>query len=313
MKKEITFFYLDEVEKWATKDIFEEATNCGYKVKYSKNLNEECEIGFFPQDKYAKTNSKLSVVMLHGMDQGRVNWPNHWSKEPWNKYDIGFLPGESWSKRWNECSWDPYTQTKKGVYEVGWPKSDKIFKESFFDHIKSLKDGLNLKYKNTILYAPSFETDNKQIEICNVLKDLDINLLVKHWLTNKDIDNNLDLKKNIDEANIFLKQKMSNGFILDSNLSIIDCLAMSDILITDESSVLYEAFLFNIPTISVSDFMMRVNNIVPPRPVRPSSECYRIVPKLKLAKTITEMLNNKKKISNEINKKKNYHYSNLGK
>ena len=85
MKKEITFFYLDEVEKWATKDIFEEATNCGYKVKYSKNQNEECEIGFFPQDKYVKTNSKLSVVMLHGMDQGRVNWPNHWSKEPWNK------------------------------------------------------------------------------------------------------------------------------------------------------------------------------------------------------------------------------------
>ena len=56
MKKEITFFYLDESEKWAIEDIYEEAIKWGYKVKYSKNPNEECEIGFFPQDKYVKTN-----------------------------------------------------------------------------------------------------------------------------------------------------------------------------------------------------------------------------------------------------------------
>ncbi len=90
MKKEITFFYLDNVEKWALENIFDEASKHGYKVKYSKNLNEECEIGFYPQDYYVKPNSKLSVVMLHGMDQGRLNWPNHWSNEPWNKYDIVF-------------------------------------------------------------------------------------------------------------------------------------------------------------------------------------------------------------------------------
>ena len=37
MKKEITFFYLDNVEKWALENIFDEASKHGYKVKYSKN------------------------------------------------------------------------------------------------------------------------------------------------------------------------------------------------------------------------------------------------------------------------------------
>ena len=312
MKKEITFFYLDNVEKWALENIFDEASKHGYKVKYSKNLNEECEIGFYPQDYYVKPNSKLSVVMLHGMDQGRLNWPNHWSNEPWNKYDIGFLPGKSWSERWNDYSWDPSTRTKKGVYEVGWPKSDKVFKDSFFNNIKSLKEGLNLRFNKSILYAPSFETDNKQIEICKILKDLSSNILIKHWLTNEDSQNYIDLKKNIDEANLYVKKNMHNGYILDPNLNIVDCLALSDVLITDESSVLYEAFLLNVPTVSVSDFVMRTNNSKPARPVKPSNECYRIVPKLKLYETITEILNNKQKISKEIDEKKNYHYSNLG-
>lgn len=313
MNKDITFFYLDEVEKWATEDIFMEAEKQGYKVKYSKNLSEKCEIGIYPQDKYVEYNSKLSVVMLHGMDQGRVNWPNHWSKEPWNKYDIGLLPGRSWSERWKNCSWDPYSHTKKGVYEVGWPKSDKIFKDSFSNNIKSLRDKLNLKYENSILYAPSFETDNKQIDVCNKLKDLNLNLLVKHWLTSKDKSDNPDLKKNIDQANDYLKNNMSNGYILDPSLSIIDCLAISDILITDESSVLYEAFLLDVPTISISDWKMRTNNKNTPRLIKPSRECYQIVKKSDLILIIEKILSNKLEVSKHINEKKNYHYSNLGK
>ena len=32
------------------------------------------------------------------MDQGRVDWPNMWKKQPWNKFDLGFLPGKHWKK-----------------------------------------------------------------------------------------------------------------------------------------------------------------------------------------------------------------------
>jgi len=312
VRREITFFYRDECEKWATENIFYEAKKKGYKVKYSKNLYEKCEIGIYPLDKYTKNQAKLSIVMLHGMDQGRIFWPNHWSNEPWNNYDIGFLPGKSWSNRWKESSWDPSSQTKKGVYETGWPKSDRLFDLKFRDKVKVLRKKLKLKYKNTVLYAPSFETDNKEIDVCNSLKKLKINLLIKHWLTKKDYKDNLDLKKNIQKANKYAVNNTSNAHILDPNLSIIDALAISDILITDESSVLYEALLLDIPTLSVSDWLMRTNNSSKPRLIRPSKDCYKVVKKNKLNEEIKKIIKNKKYIKKKLKNYKNYHYSNLG-
>jgi hypothetical protein len=313
VKKEITFFYRDECEKWATENIFYEAKKKGYKVKYSKNLQEKCEIGIYPLDEYKKTHSKLSIVMLHGMDQGRIFWPNHWSKEPWNNYDIGFLPGRSWVDRWQKSSWDPGSQTKKGVYETGWPKSDRLFDIEFKDNVKALRKKLKLNYKNTILYAPSFETDNKEIDVCNSLKNLKVNLLIKHWLTKKDYKDNLDLKKNIQKANKYAINNTSNTTIIDPNLSIIDALAISDILITDESSVLYEALLLDIPTLSVSDWLMRTNNSSVPRLIRPSKDCYKAVKLNQLNEEINKILKQKEYIKKKIKYFKNYHYSNLGK
>ncbi len=313
MKKEITFFYRDECEKWATENIYHEAKKKGFKVRYSKNLLEKCEVGIYPVDEYKKTNSKLSIVMLHGMDQGRIFWPNHWSNEPWNKYDIGFLPGKSWVNRWLNSSWDPSSQTKKGVYETGWPKSDSLFDNKFKNKVKALRKKLKLKYKNTILYAPSFETDNKEIDVCNSLKNLKVNLLIKHWLTSKDYKDNLDLKKNINKANKYAIKNTSNATILDPNLSIINALAISDILITDESSVLYEALLLDIPTLSVSDWKMRINNSSTPRLIRPSKDCYKVVKKNKLNEEIQKIIKQKEIIKKKIRYLKNYHYSNLGK
>ena len=75
---------------------------------------------------------------------------------------------------------------------------------------------------------------------------MDVNVLVKHWITEKDAPKFQDLNRNINEANLYTKKNFKNCKILDPNLDIIQCLAVSDILITDESSVLYEAFLFNI-------------------------------------------------------------------
>tara|TARA_B100001063_G_scaffold194157_1_gene185655 strand:- start:1594 stop:2763 length:1170 start_codon:yes stop_codon:yes gene_type:complete len=313
MEKEITFFYTEEVEKWAVESIYSEAQKKGYKVKFSEDLSENCEIGFYCQDKYTVINSKLSIVMNHGMDQARLYWPNRWNKEPWNKYDIGFLPGKSWSDMWRESSWDPFSYPKKGIYETGWPKSDKVFKKDFEQNINDFKKELNLENKKTILYAPNFEVDNKQIETLDFLKNLDVNVLVKHWITEKDAPKFQDLNRNINEANLYTKKNFKNCKILDPNLDIIQCLAVSDILITDESSVLYEAFLFNIPCVSISDWTTKTSNHMKSRKINPSKETYKVVKKKEFKKTIVEILNNIKEVNLEIEQKKNFHYSNHGK
>jgi len=312
MKKEITFFYEEEVEKWAIEDIYLEAKKRGYKTNYSKNLTEKCEIGFYCQDRQANINSKLSIIMNHGMDQASMYWPNQWKKEPWNKYDIGFLPSKFWSQMWRESSWDPYCYPKKGIYEAGWPKSDKVFSENFNQKINDFKKELKLENRKTILYAPNFEVNDRQIETLNLLKELDVNILVKHWLTEKDAIEYPDIKKNIDIANLYSKKNFKNCKILEPHFDIIYCLGVSDILVTDESSVLYEAFLFDIPTVSISEWQMRKNNTDKSRLIKPSKETYKVVKKKDFKDVVKNILDNINQVSKEIKLKKDLHYSNQG-
>ena len=56
---------------------------------------------------------------------------------------------------------------KKGVFNVGWPKSDAINSNKFKLEKNKIKKKLNSK-KKTILYAPSMETDNKQLDILDL-------------------------------------------------------------------------------------------------------------------------------------------------
>ena len=58
------------------------------------------------------------------MDQGRDNWPNAWQKENWNKFNLGFLPGKTWTQMWKKMSWFYKCRPKYGVFECGWPKAD---------------------------------------------------------------------------------------------------------------------------------------------------------------------------------------------
>ena len=98
----------------------------GYKTNFSKNLEKKVEIGFYNHDQNLKNKAKLSFVSLHGMDQGRFNWPNAWKKTRWDLYDIGLLPGKKWVRNWKTSSDDSRANPRQGIYEVGWPKSDNI-------------------------------------------------------------------------------------------------------------------------------------------------------------------------------------------
>ena len=131
MKKKITFFYTDHLEKNSWKNLKDKAVQRGFKTELSKDLTKTTEIGFYNHDRNIKNNAKFSFITLHGMDQCRNNWPNPWVNMRWDYYDIGLLPGNKWSRMWSEASFDPYSHPKKGVFNIGWPKSDLINSDKF--------------------------------------------------------------------------------------------------------------------------------------------------------------------------------------
>ena len=309
-KKSVTFFYTDKSELHNLDPILKEAKLRGYEVRNTSNVTEKAEIGVYCQHECFPQNSKLSIILLHDIAQGHNRWPNIWEGEPWNKFDIGILPGHIWEKRWQKCSWHPFTRTKRGVYKLGWPKSDIIFQNeiSFKKETEEIRSKLDLKHEKTILYAPSWENDGKQDEFVQSLKDLPVNLLLKQAPFT---DSYPDILENIRIMNDLHRNLAPNIHIIDSAINIMHCIGMSDIIVSDESSVMFEGLFLDVPSIAVTDW--KIPDCFPPRyAIFPDDFVYKT--KLYgLKDKAQDMISNIHHYRNEIRKLKEESFVNLGK
>ncbi|RUM93742.1 MAG: hypothetical protein DSZ28_06850 [Thiothrix sp.] len=255
----ITFFYSDNVEKQTAEPIAKEALRRGYKVRFTDVLQEEADIGFYCQHLCFPENSNFSLVMLHDLGQGHNRWPDIWETEPWDQFDVGILPGKDWKQRWLSVCDRVHTRPRRGVFELGWPKADVLLSKNNTT-AKQLGKDLKLCHPISILYAPSWENHGKQDEFVQALKDLPVNLLLKQapWS-----DAYIEIKNNISEMNLLHRNYKDNIHVIDPDINIFDCLALTDVIVSDESSVLIEALLLNIPSVAVTDWL--IPDYDPPR------------------------------------------------
>lgn len=289
--QDITFFYTDSIEKYTTEEIAREAKKRGYRCHFTDDLKTPADIGVYcSHHSDREKKAKLSAIMLHDLGQAHNRWPCFWDKEPWNQFDIGFLPGQFWadmfvSNKSHNLRW----ASKHGIYLVGWPKADPLFNPNgqFQKELETLKKSLNFKYDKTILYAPSWENDGKQDDFINRLQDQPYNLLIKQadW----PINTYPHIVKNIEE----MEKKHANTdrlVTLDRRSSIMPALALADVIVSDESSVLIEALLFDCPGIGVEDWI--IPDEVPPRMASIPYDFVRKIKKAALKDTVHDILTN---------------------
>ena len=261
VRKEITIFYTDKGEFYNLKPIEQEAVKRGYNVRFTSDVTEKAEIGIYCQHVCYPQNSKFSVVLLHDMAQGHNRWPNLWELERWNVFDIGIVPGKSWADRWKKCASFYYANPRCGTYEFGYPKSDYVNDTSVSERAAEIRKKLKLPDRFTVLYAPSWENDNKEDEFIKALEQLDVNMIVKQadWPeAYQHIIDNIKYMRSLHEG------KYENLYYIEPEESIMTALALCDIVVSDESSVMAEALMFGKPSIAVTDWMIPDQN--PPRP-----------------------------------------------
>ena len=309
IKKEITFIVTDNVEKQCCEPVALEAQKRGYKIKFSDNKFEKCEIGYYLSHLNFPRNSKFSIVALHDLGQQHGFWPNIWQNEFWNHFDIGLLPSKEWADMWYEASCYDFVRPRKGCYLAGWTKSDTIVNQNFAVENEKIIEEYGIdKNKPTILYAPSWEWDNRELEIVNAVKDLDINLLIKQFPATPTV-----MPMQFKEINAVhekvRKLNQENVFILDAKINIFNCIALCDVLVSEESSTLYEAMLLGKPVIAVDDWL--VPDLNPPRlPEFPYDWAIHIK-KENLKETLHEVINNKN-YEDKIIKYRDNNFPNIG-
>lgn len=308
IKKNITFIYMDKAEKAMYTPIAEEAIKRGYTVSFTTNKFAKAEIGFYCQHINYPKNSKFSFIMLHDIIQQYSNWPNIWYNEPWNEYDVGILPSNQWEHNWIESSCYHYARPRKGIYKVGWPKADVVSKIQNASHKKDFLESHGLdSSKRTILYAPAWENDGKQDDFVQAMLKLNVNILIKQapWVKEEypEIYNNV----------LEMEQKhkgLKNVCILPMETNIFEAIAISDILVSEESSTMCEASMMGIPAVSVSDWL--IPDVVPSRYPKCDYDFVTVTTKGQLTDKIQEMLKNYQKYKEKVETFKNENFSNIG-
>lgn len=259
----ISFFYTDEIERHTLAPVAQEAERRRYRTRFTDRMDEPAEIGVYCSHRPDPSNAKMSAILLHDLAQRHDIWPDFWRYEPWNRFDIGILPGPAWRRRWQACAGQPEARPRIGVYELGWPKADVIFRDpdAFQRTVATLRANLRLGQRRSVLYAPSWENDGKQDDVVRSLRDLPVNLLLKQapWP-----ESYPEILENIRRMNELHRGCAENVHILDPQLGIMACLGLADLLVTDESSVMVEALLLGIPVVAVTDWLIPDRN--PPRP-----------------------------------------------
>lgn len=253
IKKKITFFYTDKGEYYNLKPIADEANKRGYQIKFTENIKESAEIGVYCQHICYPENSKFSIILLHDMAQGHNRWPNIWEIEHWDKFDIGIVPGKFWANLWTDCAFLPYVNPRCGVFEFGYPKGDLINSNLLKESSNLLRNHLKLKYNISILYAPSWENNEKEDDFVRALASLPVNLLIKqaHWPKSyQPIIDNISQMRKLHEGNY------ENVYYIEPEESIMTALELCDLVVSDESSVMTEALLFNKPSIAITDWLI---------------------------------------------------------
>lgn len=301
INNEISFFYTDKGEYFNLLPLCNEAEKRGYKVKMTDNLNEKVEIGVYCQHAHVlqPENSKFSLILLHDLSQGHLRWPNIWDIEKWNKFDLGILPGKVWSELWQDSSFDISAWPRHGVYELGYPKSDYVVDKDTQRNANKLKEKLNFKYDTTVLYAPSWENDNKEDEFIESLKSLEVNLLVKQASWPKEYQ---FVRDNIAKMRELHEGKYENLYYINEEESIMNALVISDLVVSEESSVMAEALMFGIPSIAIEDWL--IPDMIPSRYASaPFDYVYKCKKKYLLKNVEDVLFNNKKSI--DIEKCKN--------
>ena len=307
IKKDITFIYADAVQEQVYVMIAEEAEKRGYKTHITDDKFARCEIGWYCEHVNFPQFSRFSVIMLHDITQQYGNWPDIWLREPWNKYDIGFLPSDVWVENWNQCSQYYYANPRIGVYLTGWPKADRL--KVFMDAQKkeSYRKAVGIDpEKPTILYAPAWENDGKQDEFVQAMMPLDVNILVKQapWA-----DTYQDQLKNIAQMRE-LHRGNPRVIQLDPKTSILDAIMISDILVSEESSTMCESVMMGKPAISVSNWL--IPDVTPSR--YPSDDYDYVIKTRKemLTACVREVLDHYDRYAGEARNYSDSHFANIG-
>ncbi|RQG92067.1 CDP-glycerol glycerophosphotransferase family protein [Natrarchaeobius chitinivorans] len=292
----ITFFSNGPVRKEALDPIVAEAERRGYDTVFEEDLSAEAEVGIYNEHTYRiqEVNAALSVIGFHSIDCPYKG--DHWIGEPWDQFDIGFVPGAATGEKWVRNSWYPKARPDIGLFEVGWPKSDDVFSDSFQQRLEAIRTEYRVPEGSSVMFTPSYPSTEKLREFLSATEKYDNRLVKLH-----PSHNNREIAQGV---------KTDDVIFLDENKKIMECLSIADVSVSDESSVIQESILTGTIPVSVTDWMIGSNRDKKPSARMPGFAIQ--TPRSNLGSTLSSLVDDLEAHREQLLEQRDHHFANVG-
>ncbi|RLA82854.1 MAG: hypothetical protein DRG78_06035 [Epsilonproteobacteria bacterium] len=244
-KHKVTYILSDKQNSKNMEDIAKE-NNLEYMFGEDNIMDNKADIIFFANpSQIAKEIDAVTVFLEHGIGTKSTSF-----YKTIEYFDIYITEGE----QKNNTLKTLYPQYEYKLANVGFSKFDEIVNFTQEDK-EQLFDKYNLdKNKKTILYAPTFFPSSIEKMADNFPEEFkECNIIVKpHYLTYE----RKQYKKQLDK---FDKWKSYDNCVVVplSEYNLVPFLAISDVMISDESSAMFEFAALNKPVVSNRYFKLR--------------------------------------------------------
>jgi len=191
-----------------------------------------------------RTDKFKNVLIYHGMGMDK-NWKGR--RFPVSRYDYYFASGEKDYLRYKNYSYG-FKNLDKRIVKIGHLRSDLILNKEYNVESALKHIGIQDQRRKNIVYAPTWNRGHGSL--LSAFEKLCLHIPKEHNLIIRahpyDLKNYPAIKEYIDN------HRIEHVYLVDPNeIELIDNLAVADLLIGENSSLMYDWIFFNKPVILV--------------------------------------------------------------
>lgn len=269
---EICFYVHEPVERQILEPIAAALGEMGYATILTEDLTQPSEVGVYachPNSFFnTKTGlwdalpSKISVICAHDFAQAGNAGPAYFIQDGWHLFDLGLVPGPTLRELGNLAHNLGYRLPTHGLHEVGWPPSDVAIQGGvrIVRRVEQLRNELGLTNEKVLLLACSWSSPVHLEELLGAIDQLNVAVILRvpPYRPPRDDDpwRSRLLRAAADGALARTRALgLPNVLVPDSTTSLYDLLRLSDVVVSNGSTVLYEGLLMGKPGVSVTSWL----------------------------------------------------------
>ena len=272
----VLHFYIDEPrEVDVLRPMAYELEALGYEARFTTDFQQRSEVGIyachanrffdFETGWWGSLPSSVSIMCAHDLDQVDPSKPMYFTNDGWHLFDLALVPNDSFLTAGSRATHLGYLLPRMGLVATGWPPSDHALgnnAKEFGKRTEALRSTLGLTSSKAILLACSWSEPRHLAELRSAVEGSEWTIIARYpTLTDQPSTKSpwfqrLQQRSTDLEASRVAASKFNDVVVPNLDVDLYSLLSISELVVSNGSSVLLEGVLMGRPGISVTDWLL---------------------------------------------------------